>query len=260
MEFIGVDGEGITGPCDDPGCICGDFLGQTWCRRCGHHKDGHRHVYVLLGVGNDQFAEQLADPHGVDHWRIFAFLYDVFPQPRPHAAFVAYFDDYDLAQTVKWLPEHSAWLLVTDAGKRARTPMWTRSDDARQPWPVRVCPHIRAKGDRPCPTCIGAGAAWELEYLPGRQLSLRPMSCDCALTKGAKCRHRKQAYLHLNDAGSFFQASLLSIIHPDNWPDDPVCRPEEYQLIERGKGLRPDAKLDDDMRVYRLRVELGSVT
>ena len=64
--------------------------------------------------------------------------------------------------------------------------------------------------------------------------------------------------MYINDAGPFFQASLLTVIDPKQW-NVPIVTPEEYALILAGKSSRGSAVLDDDMRMYnRLENDVGA--
>src|SRR5271155_3741924 len=62
--FVGVDGEGITGPCQIEACNCSVFVDvepesnhEVFYCTCGHEQQEHRHLYVLLGVGEEQIAD-----------------------------------------------------------------------------------------------------------------------------------------------------------------------------------------------------------
>jgi hypothetical protein len=55
--------------------------------------------------------------------------------------------------------------------------------------------------------------------------------------------------MYVNDAGPFFQSSLLTAIDPKNWRT-PIVTPAEYELILAGKAARGAAGLDADMRRY----------
>jgi hypothetical protein len=258
--FVGVDGEGIQAACLRPQCPCRRFTASdnddNLCV-CGHPRfstpstsrkgrsrvtaettrrldAGHDHRYVLLGCGD----QQIADPDGLHHSRIFTFLYDQYLR-RPHAAYVGFFLGYDFTQWLKTLLDTKAWFLLTERGRQRR--LMRR---AVRPYvaPVRIDEHL-----------LTEGKAFELEWLEGRRLSLRPLVCDCHLIAGASCEHIKPRWMHICDAGAFFQMSLLSVIDPDQYADDPagpVCTDAEYALIEQGKASRADAALDCDMRRY----------
>lgn len=86
--FVGVDGEGVTGP------------------------DGI-HRYVLLGCGEDQ----IEDPQGL-HWStILSWLYERY---KPRTAFCLFYATYDFTQIIKTMPEDRAWRLLTHEGKESR--------------------------------------------------------------------------------------------------------------------------------------------
>lgn len=87
VEFIGVDGEGMT--------VNGE------------------HRYVLFGVGNDQ----IWDPDGLRWQDVFSFLYK---HHRPGVAFVGFFLGYDFTQLFKGLPLDKAWMLLTAEGRALR--------------------------------------------------------------------------------------------------------------------------------------------
>lgn len=87
IEFIGIDGEGIT--------------------------SGSTHKYVLLGCGDKQFE----DVDGI-YWRdAFSFLYSNY---RRGVAFVGFYLGYDFTQILKTLPEDKAWMLLTAEGRALR--------------------------------------------------------------------------------------------------------------------------------------------
>lgn len=88
IDFIGVDGEGITLP-------------------SGEHR------YVLFGVG----SQQIENSDGITWHEAFDFLYSF---QRPNTAFVGFFLGYDFAQIFKTLPEDRARMLLTTEGMAAR--------------------------------------------------------------------------------------------------------------------------------------------
>jgi hypothetical protein len=87
MEFVGVDGEGVTEE--------------------GEHK------YVLFGVGD----KQISNENGLQWTEIFEFLYK---QYRPKTAFVGFFLGYDFTQIFKTMPENRASILLTSEGRALR--------------------------------------------------------------------------------------------------------------------------------------------
>jgi hypothetical protein len=232
-----VDGEGTTGPCEAPGCGCKLYQGGEKRCTCGHNKDDHRHVYVLLTVG-DQHVE---DPDGLSTQAMFTFLYQQY-LAHPHAAFVGFFVAYDVNQWLKGLPEVKAWLLLTAMGQRKRR----YGKDRRHIAPVRL------NEDRP-----GAPDAWEVDVLADKRLSIRPLVCACGMLPTAerphpkaKCPQKRVPYIDICDAGPFFQTSLMKAIDPAEWGEHPVCSVEEFATLDRGKKRRADASLDDAMREY----------
>lgn len=106
VEFIGVDGEGVT---DDAG---------------NHH-------YVLLSAG-DQSYHRKGNP--LHHDEVFEFLYDQF-EANPGAAFVGFFLGYDFTQWIRTLSENRAVMLLSPQGIAARQP---KSEHMYQPFMVDV--------------------------------------------------------------------------------------------------------------------------
>jgi hypothetical protein len=87
IEFVGVDGEGMT----VNGC----------------------HRYVLFGVGD----RQIQNPEGLQWNEVFQFLYGSY---KPSTGFVGFFLGYDFTQIFKTLPEDRARMLLTTEGIAAR--------------------------------------------------------------------------------------------------------------------------------------------
>lgn len=233
-RFVGIDGEGIQGKCIHPGCTCVTFDPTRKDRvcACGHDYYMHEHAYVLLGCGE----RQLVDPDGLHYRDIFRFLYDQF-LADPYAAYVGFYvGGYDWTQWLRTIPETKAWLLLTEGGRERRT---MRKGERQWRAPVRL------DEDR-----IEMGEAWEVDTLPGRRLSIRPLECRCTFTKGVKCRHSRPAWMHICDAGAYFQTSFLKLINPTEWPERPVCTQDEYDSVVAGKEHRAIAGLDNDMRRY----------
>ena len=223
-EFVCVDGEG-TG-------------------------EGDSHKYVLLGVGVNQFE----DPDGIGWQDAFDFLYSEF-ESRPRAVYVGFFLSYDFNQILKTLPQERAAMLMTEKGMVSRRR--TGSGGNTVPFPVRH-------------------DGWEFDFLPGRRLKIRPEACECSYDpdictnkhwgtaqKGSRekcfrphCQHKGKKWMHICDAGAFWQCSLLNVLNPSRW-ETPICTPEEYETILVNKARRDVAVLDDEMRLYnRLENEL----
>ena len=61
----------------------------------------------------------------------------------------------------------------------------------------------------------------------------------------------KGPWMHICDAGPFFQSSFLKAINPASWPD-PICSREIFARIEAGKKERASAKFDQTMIEYNV--------
>lgn len=201
--------------------------------------DGKEHKYVLLGVGQ----EQLEAPDGfTDITVIFKFLYEQF-LANPDAAFCGYYLGYDFNMWLRLLPRDRAYYLLTDAGRRKRQRVCKCRVKKRCPH-KRIAPHpVEYRG-------------WQFDMLGFKRLRLRPKRCEC---RNVTCSCEGQAqWMYINDAGPFFQASLVSVIDPGKWAE-PMVTAAEFATILEGKSLRGAAALDDDMRRYnRLENEVGA--
>lgn len=169
------------------------------------------HKYVLLGVADSQ----ISDINGLGTETIFEFLYEQFLE-RPNAAFTGFYLGYDFTQWFKNLPEDRARFLLTEPAKSLRKR--TRSGGNYTPFPVKY-------------------EGWEFDILGMKRFKLRP--------EGTR------SWMYICDAGSFFQASLMSVIDPSKWAD-PVVTEEEYATLMEGKDKRSNAQLDADMRRYNV--------
>lgn len=201
--------------------------------------DGRNHKYILLGCGD----VQLENPKGFqDITEIFEFLYGQF-RLHPHACFAGYYLGYDFNMWLRLLPRDRAYYLLSPAGRMKRK----RVCKCR---PGKPCAHTRLA---PHPVEY---KRWQFDILGYKRFRFRPKSCDCQ-TVTCQCKDQAQ-WMYINDAGPFFQASLLSVIDPKKWVD-PIVTPEEYALILAGKNARGTAVLDDDMRMYnRLENDVGA--
>lgn len=178
------------------------------------------HRYVLLGVGD----EQIDNPDGL-YWReIFEFLYEHY---EPKRAMCGFYLGYDFTQWLKSAPEERIRRLLTIDGRESR-----RSKS----------PALRGKF---LPVDMDG---WQVDMLGSKRMMIRPAACDCLTVK---CPHKGHPWLHINDAGPFFQTSFLNVIDPENW-DHPILSDEEYETIRRGKEARETAVLDRDMRRYNV--------
>jgi hypothetical protein len=192
--------------------------------------DGADHKYVLLGVGD----RQLEKPEGfTDVTQIFRFLYDQF-QAHPNACFAGFYLGYDFNMWLRLLPRDRAFYLLSAIGrlKRQRICKCSRS--------------VRCKHSRIAPHPVEYNG-WQFDILGFKRLRLRPKNCTC---QQATCKCNGQAaWMYVNDAGPFFQASLISVIDPRKW-SEPIVTQAEYDLILEGKSQRGAAELDDSMRKY----------
>lgn len=201
--------------------------------------EGKDHKYVLLGVGD----QQLANPHGfTDISEIFSFLYGEFLR-NPKCTFAGFYLAYDFNMWLKLLPRDRAATLLTDAG-RAKRKRVCECRDREHCGHSRLAPHpVEYKG-------------WQFDLLGYKRMRLRPKGCDC-VTATCACQP-KMNWMYVNDAGPFFQASLLSVIKPDQW-QTPIVTTDEYRLLEKGKSARGTAILDHEMQTYnRLENQVGS--
>lgn len=177
------------------------------------------HRYVFIRLGNEQ---PLENPNGLEWKEVFDYLYR---HRKPRTVYVGFFLGYDFDQILKTLSEERARRLFTKDGRVSR-----------ERW--RKQPEKRIQRSAPFPVDCDE---WEFDILPPkRRLKIRP--------KGSK-----QPWMHINDAGPFFQTSFLSIIEPTEkkWPNGAIVTQEEYDKIKRGKENRADATIvDDEMREY----------
>jgi hypothetical protein len=172
---------------------------------------GRDHKYVLLGIGD----AQIDNPDGLKFQEIAEFLWEQFLE-RPKAAYVGFYLGYDFTQWLKTIPEGRARMLLTAEGRAKRERR--RSGGNPTPFPVQF-------------------DGWEFDILGFKRFKLRPMG--------------DTPWLYICDAGSFFQASLMSVIDPKKW-NEPIVTEDEYATLEEGKASRDTAGLDRDMRRYNL--------
>lgn len=151
---------------------------------------------------------------GLKFTEIMNFLSETY-YAHPGAAFTGFYLGYDFTQLFRLLPRERAWYLFTEKGiaKRQRRKM-----PQLGPFPVEY-------------------EGFEFDLLGMKRLKVRQTG-----TKG---------WMYICDAGSFFQASLMSVINPKRW-EIPVVSEDEYAILEEGKSRRDKARLDDDMRRYNI--------
>lgn len=169
------------------------------------------HRYVLLGCGD----QQTENGGGLRFDEILAFLWQQFER-KPDAAYCGFFLGYDFGQWFRATPQDIGESLFSERGRRVRARK--RSRDNRQPFPV-------------------THAGFAFDFLGSKRFKFR--------------RIGSRSWMYICDTGSFFQASLLSVIDPSKW-QDPIVSEEEYETIKTGKESRDTARLDDDMRRYNV--------
>lgn len=240
LEFIGVDGEGVNIMVDVP-TYDFDTMEEITQRVS-------RHEYVLLSVG-DQSVHRDGKP--LSHDDIFAFLWQQFER-NPTAVYVGFFLGYDFTNWLKTIPVTSARSLLTKDGIARRRP--TEESTRFEPWPVRDGTWVYEDGAR-----VRTKTKWEFDILGTKRFKLRPyIPYDQIPTKvvnhkdgTATVERITRPWMYICDTGSFFQTSFLNAIHPKQWTV-PVVTQQEYDLIERGKTHRADARFDDAMIEYNL--------
>lgn len=234
VEFIAVDGEGITKH---------DYV-EVWdeTERNMVMKLKKVHHYALLSVGDKSLHH---DGAPLRHDEIFEFLYQQKVE-NPKAAFVGFFLGYDFSQWLKSLPESRGNALFHPFGieKRQR-----KNPEIKQPWPV-------------------TSGHWDFDMLGMKRFKLRPHikrslwpQCEVAhkvpeqIAECATGKHNRHPHkwMYINDAGAFFQTSLLNAINPADWaPGTAVVTPAEMKLLTAGKANRANAKFDRDMIRYNV--------
>src|SRR5271154_2933482 len=157
-------------------------------------------------------TESLTNPLGLSFTEIMDFLYTQYSE-RPAASFVGFFLGYDFTQWFKTLPENRARMLLTPEGKAKRM---RKTHQYLGPFPV-------------------TWEGWEFDILGMKRFKLR--------------REGEKGWMYVNDAGPFFQASLMSVIDPKKW-EHPVVTEREYAILEEGKAQRDTAVLGPGMQRY----------
>lgn len=196
-------------------------------------KADHRAVLISCfdKHGNGEHYRARDINRGLQWEEVFGFLYSQY-ESYPRAAFVGFFLGYDFNQWLReraGFPLNAAYSLLTPAGKAARK-LPERRGRSR---------YRAVKVDD-----------WEVDMLGFKRLSIRPRVCRC-YEQAVKCEHKQRPWMHICDAGSFFQMSFLAVIDPSRWKADewPVTQ-EEYDIILEGKNNRSNARLDQKMYEY----------
>jgi hypothetical protein len=176
--------------------------------------DGADHRYVLLSVGSDS----ISDEHGLTFRQIMPFLWSQFERNQ-NAAYCGFFLGYDFAQWIKDIGADEAGELFSDRGRKGRDRKGGSHTQTFAPTPVRY-------------------ENWEFDFLGLKRFKLRPRDSP----KGTP-------WMYICDAGSFYQASFMSVIDPAAW-NNPIVTEEEYATLDEGKKRRSTARLDSDMLRY----------
>lgn len=234
MEFIAVDGEGVTRM---------EYV-QVWNDEVQDFVMMLEkvHHYVLLSVG-DQSLHRDGEP--LRHDEIFEFLYQQKLE-HPNAAFVGFFLGYDFAQWLKSLPASRGDSLFHPYGIAKRLP---KNPELKYPFPVRY-------------------GQWEFDFLGLKRFKLRPQvkkemwpQCEVAhktpdqIEECAAGKHNKHPYkwMYVNDSGAFFQTALMNAINPKKWaPGTAVVSDVEMDILQTGKDNRADAEFDAEMIRYNI--------
>lgn len=229
VEFIAVDGEGITRY---------EYV-EVWDDVEDNvvQKLQKVHHYVLLSVGDESLHH---DGEPLRHDEIFEFLY-AHKLEHPNAAYVGFFLGYDFSQWLKSLPESRGNLLFHPYGIQRRMP---RNKDLKYPFPVVV------------------DNRWDIDFLGMKRFKLRPhVPRDQWTERVVTHRDGTQSlttshpykWMYINDAGAFFQTSLMVAINPKKWaPGTAIVSDEEMRILQEGKDSRADAEFDTAMIRYNL--------
>ncbi|HEY2087434.1 MAG TPA: DNA polymerase [Mycobacterium sp.] len=235
VEFIAIDGEGVTRVGYVPRWHS-ELQEEVMTMEKQHH-------YVLLSAGDESLHH---DGEPLRHDEIFDFLYQQ-KIDHPNATFVGFFLGYDFSQWLKTLPESRGNLLFHPYGIQKRMP---KNPDLRYPFPVIV--------DR----------RWDIDLLGMKRFKLRPHvpkaqwpACQVShktkeqVEECATGMHNRHPYewMYINDAGSFFQTSLMNAINPKKWAaGTAVVTKKEMEILQYGKDHRSDAQFDADMIKYNV--------
>lgn len=199
--FIGFDGEGYNTPVTvyDWEEIDGEMV-EVPVKTTEHR-------FNQLTVGDMTFctpnAEQMQYDEALHHiWDSAAEYRNENPDRR--ICLVGFFLGYDFIQIFRSLPEIAAYKLFSKAGQEARRALQAKNGWKRIP-KVHVGP-------------------WRLDMMAGKRLTIGHV--DHPGTTVTVC-----------DVGSFFQSSFLVAINPKDWLE-PICTPEEFEIVKRGKEAR----------------------
>jgi DNA polymerase family B len=241
VEFIAVDGEGVTRPkyrIDyDP------ETGEEITVRC----EEDTHDYVLLSVGDKSLHKNGKE---LTHDEIFSFLWEQF-EANPNGVFVGFALGYDFTMWMKSFDESVARSLLTKEGISARQPM---NSEMRFPFPVRDG-GIRYTDEG----TVYASHKWEFDILGFKRFKLRPyVKAEDVPTKIVTHKDGTQEevkvsrpWMYICDVFPFFQSSFLKAIKPEKGAKR-IVSDEEYARIAQGKEIRSGAQFDEAMIEYNL--------
>ena len=209
------------------------------------------HAYELFGIGDQWIGKAGVE---LTHHEVFEFLYSHYEScDDPKRAYVGFFLGYDFIMWVRHLYEKTAWKLVTPAGKESRTRR-TFNDDgtikSQITFPVTAWDYDYGVQD------------WDIEMLGHKRFSLRrhiPFEervlkrtyIDEEGEERKEYEPHPHKWMHICDAGSFFQTSLLNAIDPTK-AVEPIVTAEEFALLKRGKDRRSDAEFDSETVEYNM--------
>lgn len=213
LHFVGVDGEGVNYP---------DPTGATYTCTAEHYcpdwteGETHDHPVQLHKYVLLSVGEHSYHRGGAElgFEEILDFLWDCFLDD-PHAVYVGFYLTYDFTCWLKSLPVDRAQMLLS---------------------PEKIAQRQRKMGKNPIPFPVYYGD-WEFDLHAGKRFKLR------------KRLGSERRWMYINDVGPFFQASFLSVI--ESWPE-PVYDENEQRIVETGKAMRAEAKLDQDMIRYNV--------
>lgn len=208
------------------------------------------HAYELFGIGDQWIGKAGVE---LTHHEVFEFLYSHYESSDdPKRAYVGFFLGYDFIMWVRHLYELTAWKLVTPAGKESRTRRSFNDDGtikSQVTYPVTVW-------------SFEDDQEWDIEMLGSKRFSLRRhIPFEERIVKrvyideeGAERKEYEphpHKWMHICDAGSFFQTSLLNAIDPSK-AVEPIVTAEEFATLKRGKDRRSDAEFDDATVEYNM--------
>lgn len=244
VEFIAVDGEGVTRPLyyTDYDPVTGEEI-----ERRSLTED--RHDYVLLSVGDQSLHK---NGKALDHNDIFSFLYEQF-EAHPNAAFVGFALGYDFTMWLKSLDEYSAHSLLTKEGIALRQPR----EDSQMKFPFPVRDGGRRYNDE---GYVFKTARWEFDILGFKRFKLRPFvkpenmvyrTVNHKDGTSEVVKSHPYKWMYICDVFPFFQSSFLKAIKPQKGAT-PIVTQEEYDRIAAGKEIRSGAQFDEAMIEYNL--------